>query len=146
MARVVHQLVRRFTNIYRDVLRISGCVGGYYNDVYSLSHEIIEWMDDPFGNYVPGWNYAFVSDDLQCDSRFASDLLETADPVEILTEANVSLPGTTFTYHVTEGMFIDFYTRASHSRSINGQYSFFEIGGQYGVNPRRQRRVPVTSN
>src|SRR4029077_5075987 len=39
-------------------------VGASYNplasgfpDVYPLSHEIVEWMDDPFtDNYTPGWN------------------------------------------------------------------------------------------
>jgi hypothetical protein len=107
---------------------------GHSPDIYSLSHEIIEWLDDPFAtNYTPGWNQAFLSDSQQCDSRYSFDLLETADPVQDLTESLVTLPGGSFPYHVTEGMFIDFYTRSNHSRSVNGQYSFFEIGEQYGV-------------
>jgi hypothetical protein len=107
---------------------------GYNPDVYALSHEVIEWLDDPFiNNFTPGWNQAFLSDSLQCDSRYSSDLLETADPVENVTESVVALPGGSFSYHVTEGMFIDFYTRSNHSRSVNGQYSFFEIGEQYGL-------------
>ena len=109
-------------------------LAGATPDIYSLSHEVIEWLDDPFiNNYTPGWNQAFLSESVQCDSRYSIDLLETADPVETVTESVVALPGGSFSYHVTEGMFIDFYTRSNHSRSVNGQYSFFEIGEQYGL-------------
>jgi hypothetical protein len=107
---------------------------GAIPDIYPLSHEVIEWLDDPFtNNFTPGWNDAFISDNQRCDSYIARDLLETADPVEVLAEGVVPLNGGQFTYHVTEGMFIDFYTRARRSRSINGQYSMFNIGAQYSV-------------
>ena len=107
---------------------------GSLPDTYPLSHEIIEWLDDPFiSNYTPGWDIPYISNKAQCDSRYANDLLETGDPVEVLTEAVVPLNGGAFTYHVTEGMFIDFYTRARRSRSINGQYSMFNIGAQFGI-------------
>jgi len=107
---------------------------GSLPDTYPLSHEVIEWLDDPFiSNYTPGWDIPYISNKAQCDSRYVNDLLETGDPVEVLTEAVVSLNGGAFTYHVTEGMFIDFYTRARRSRSVNGQYSMFNIGAQYGV-------------
>jgi len=109
-------------------------LGGIIPDTYPLSHEIIEWLDDPFvTNFTPGWNSAYISENLQCDSRHALDLLETGDPVETIDEGVVSLNGGQFTYHVTEGMFIDFYTRARRSRSINGQYSMFNIGAQFGI-------------
>ena len=107
---------------------------GLIPDTYPLSHEVIEWLDDPFtNNFTPGWNNAFISDNQRCDSHIARDLLETADPIEVLAEGVVPLIGGQFTYHVTEGMFIGFYTRARRSRSINGQYSMFNIGAQYGV-------------
>jgi len=110
-----------------------GTFGNQETDVYALSHEIIEWLDNPFNNNVtPGWNHPFISDHQQCDSH-PYDVLETADPVDVLTEAVVPLPGGAFTYHVTEGMFIDFYTRTRRSRSVNGQYSMFTIGAQYGL-------------
>ena len=109
-------------------------LAGAIPDTYPLSHEVIEWLDHPFiSNNTPGWNIPFISNKAQCDSRFVTDLLETGDPVEALTEAVVPLNGGAFTYHVTEGMFIDFYTRARRSRSVNGQYSMFNIGAQYGV-------------
>ena len=111
-----------------------GTFGNQLTDVSTLSHEVIEWLDDPFlNNFTPGWDMPYISTKAQCDSRFARDLLETADPIETLTEAIVPLPGGNFTYHVTEGMFIDFYTRARRSRSVNGQYSMFNIGAQYGL-------------
>jgi len=103
-------------------------------DVYSLSHEVVEWMDDPFiDNFSPGWNFPFLEPVERCDSGFVSGLLETADPVEFFPESAVALTGPNFTYHVTEAMFIDFYTRSPQSRSVNGQYSLFEIGLPFGL-------------
>jgi len=63
----------------------------------------------------------------------AGGRLEVADPVEFFLESGVELPGATFNYHVTEGMFIDFFTRSTRSRSVNGQYSMFEIGSPFGL-------------
>jgi hypothetical protein len=132
-------------NFSGNALQTFIATGGYYPhppiaDVYVLSHEIVEWMDDPFGNnFTPGWDFPFVSTDQRCDSSSDSsffpiyDRLEVADPVAIFEESSVALPGETFTYHVTEAMFLDFYTRSSRSRSYNGQYSFFEIGLPYGL-------------
>jgi len=109
-------------------------------DVAPLSHEVVEWMDDPFlNNFTPGWNIPFLSPVALCDSGFSGllsgtrDLLEVADVFEIFTESNVALPAPSFTYHVVEAAFIDFFTRASRSRSYNGQYSFFEIGLPFGL-------------
>lgn len=104
-------------------------------DVYSLSHEIVEWMDDPFGdNFTPGWNIPFLDPLERCDSgSIARGLLETGDPFEFFFDSGVELPTVSFNYHVTEAMFIDFYTRSSRSRSVNGQYSMFEIGRPYGL-------------
>ena len=109
---------------------------GGASDVYPLSHEVAEWMDDPFiNNFTPGWNYAFLDPVERCDSTGpgVGDILEVADPVEIFDDSSVSLSTNSFTYHVTEAMFIDFFTRADRSRSVSGQYSFFEIGAPYGV-------------
>jgi probable HAF family extracellular repeat protein len=106
----------------------------YGVDVYPLSHEVVEWMDDPFvDNYSAGWNYPYLEPIDRCDSGFTGDLLEVADPVEIFAESSVALPGGGLTYHVTEAMFIDFYTRRDRSRSVNGQYSMFNIGAPFGL-------------
>lgn len=108
---------------------------GGFPDVYPLSHEIAEWMDDPFvDNFTPGWNIPFIEPSERCNSgAIVRGLLEVADPVQFFTEAVVTLPSSGFTYHVTEAMFIDFYTRSDRSRSVNGHYSMFTIGAPYGL-------------
>jgi probable HAF family extracellular repeat protein len=105
-----------------------------FPDVYTLSHEIVEWMDDPFiDNYTPGWNLPFIESDRCLSGSIVRGLLEVADPVAFFLEARVTLPGTSFDYHVTEAMFIDFFTRSTRSRSVNDQYSMFTIGAPFGL-------------
>jgi hypothetical protein len=114
---------------------------GYLGDVSFLSHEVIEWMDDPFvDNHSAGWENPFYVGDppparARCDSFFEGrDLLETADPFETLGGLQNSLVVTNgYAYHIAEGAFIDFYTRSERSRSVNGQYSFFEIARPDGL-------------
>jgi hypothetical protein len=117
-------------------------VPGYLADVATFSHEVIEWMDDPFvDNHSAGWNNPFFLIDFpppvraRCDSYFEGhDLLETADPFEdLLGLEHTRVVTNGFVYHIAEGAFIDFYTRSDRSRSVNGQYSFFEIGRPYGL-------------
>ncbi len=104
------------------------------DDVYGLSHEIAEWMDDPFiDNFSPGWNIAFNESERCHSGGIARGRLEVADPVAFFSEAVVTLPAPGFNYHVTEAMFIDFYTRSPRSRSVNGQYSMFTIGAPFGL-------------
>lgn len=95
-------------------------------DIYVLSHEIVEWMDDPFDGYTPGWNFAFDDPTPRCVSTLY-DFLEVGDPVEIYRESQIPLYTSSFTYHVTDAVFIDFFTRSSRSRSVNGQYDLFGI-------------------
>ena len=115
---------------------ISAAFGGPVIDSYIMSHEVLEWLDDPFlDNVTAGWNIPFISPVNVCDSSgITNDLLEVADPVEsFIPEAVVPLNTSPFTYHVTEAMFIDFFTRSNPSRSVNGQYSMFTIGTQFGM-------------
>lgn len=112
--------------------------GTFRQDVFILSHEILEWMDDPFANnFTSGWDIpGLFPADVRCDSFSLTggrDLLEVADPIEFFFDGDIEIPGAAYSYHVTEAMFIDFFTRSSRSRSYNGQYSFFEIGIPYGV-------------
>lgn len=109
--------------------------GSYWPDIYTMSHEIVEWLDDPFGdNFTAGWNPPYIARGDRCDSTYvAGDAMEVADPVEMFVESAVALPTSTFTYHVTEAMFIDFFTRRDRSRSVNGQYSMFTFGAPYGL-------------
>jgi len=73
----------------------------------------------------------------RCDSSFVADRMEVGDVVEIFGDSEITLPAPSYSYHVTEAVFIDYFARASRSRSYNGQYSFFEFGVPYwgGVTP-----------
>jgi len=84
-------------------------------DIHALSHEVGEWMDDPFGNnIVPAWgNVGQVSG---CQNN-----LEDGDPVTG-TAFNVSLNG--FTYHPEDLVFLPWFSRQSPSSSVNGWYTF----------------------
>ena len=81
-----------------------------------LSHEVGEWLDDPFGNNpTPAWgNTGQVKG--QCQAN-----LEVGDP----------LTGTTFpvvrkgvTYHPQELAFSSWFYGPSPSIAVNGTYSF----------------------
>jgi probable HAF family extracellular repeat protein len=114
--------------------------GVFFSDTYALSHEILEWINDPFtNNFTPGWDIPFLEPPAtRCDGTIiADDMMEVGDVVEIFVDSDITLPAPSYSYHVTEGVFIDFFTRASRPRSYNGQYSFFEFGVPYwgGVTP-----------
>jgi len=92
-------------------------------DVYLLSHEVLEWLNDPFGqSTTPGWDNVGVTYP-HCVSL--GDLLEVADPLEFLSTSDVPIDTGTVTYHVADAVFIDWFTRTTPSRSANGQYTFF---------------------
>ncbi len=96
-------------------------------NVYPLSHEVLEWLDDPFtNNHTPGWDLAFQGPTPTCISS-VSDILEAADPVSKYPESVIPIATSGFEYKVTDGVFIDYFTRAQRSRSVNGQYSMFNI-------------------
>lgn len=84
-------------------------------DIHALSHEVGEWMDDPFGNnIVPAWgNVGQVSG---CQNN-----LEDGDPVTGIA-FNVTLNG--FTYHPEDLVFMPWFSRQSPSSSVNGWYTF----------------------
>jgi hypothetical protein len=101
-------------------------LGGYFPDISSLSHELSEWLSDPFtNNFTPGWNFPTDSSE-QCESGYERDLLEVCDQLDaLITSSNHGLPSSSFTYHVEDRVFLDFFTRAARSNSVNGQFSFF---------------------
>ena len=84
-------------------------------DIHALSHEVGEWMDDPFGNnIVPTWgNVGQVSG---CQNN-----LEDGDPVTG-TAFTASLNG--FTYHPEDLVFFSWFARQSPSIAVNGRYTF----------------------
>jgi hypothetical protein len=105
--------------------RLFGIYG--QGDTAVLSHEVAEWLMDPFLlNSTPGWNMPWLQTD-QCNSQAFNDALEVSDVLALSKpDSIISLPGT-HTYHVQDSVFLDFFTRQSPSRSVNGYYSMFNV-------------------
>ncbi len=84
-------------------------------DIHALSHEVGEWMDDPFGNnIVPAWgNVGQVSG---CQNN-----LENGDPV---TGIAFTVTTNGFTYHPEDLVFLPWFSRQSPSSSVNHWYTF----------------------
>jgi len=98
-----------------------------FQDTAVFSHEVLEWLDDPLGNnFTPGWDFAFIPYP-RCLSQLTDDELEVGDVFEFTPAGFIELNTTNGVYHLQEGAFIDYFTRNSTSRSVNGQYSFFGV-------------------
>ncbi|HEY7389191.1 MAG TPA: hypothetical protein VH640_11825 [Bryobacteraceae bacterium] len=84
-------------------------------DIHALTHEIGEWMDDPFvNNAVPGWKGGQVG--------ACSFVLEVGDPVTGIA-SDVTMNG--FTYHPEDLVFLPWFEKASApTTSVNGWYTF----------------------
>lgn len=85
----------------------------FAQDVSALSHEVGEWMDDPFGNN-PVPNVGSCS----------GSLLEVGDPIEVLPDFGTyaySLNG--FTYHLQDLALLPYFG-ASTAQSFLGRYTF----------------------
>lgn len=96
----------------------NGIFGGTFQDVVALSHEVSEWMDDPFiNNATPSW--LFPGSNTACQSN-----LETGDPIEVFANAGfpVTIDGTLF--HPQTEALLQWFSRKSPSDAIDGAYSF----------------------
>jgi hypothetical protein len=83
-------------------------------DVSALSHEVGEWVNDPFGNnLVPQWGH--IGQVAGCQNN-----LEVGDPLSGTTPISVKLNG--FTYHLQDLAFFSWFARESPSIAINGLY------------------------
>jgi hypothetical protein len=84
-------------------------------DINTLSHELGEWIDDPFiRSFVPAWGN--VGQVAGCDFT-----LETGDAVTG-TAFDVTMNG--FTYHPEDLVFLPWFAKQTPSTSVNGQYTF----------------------
>lgn len=95
-------------------------VGSFAQDVSALSHEVGEWIDDPF-----------VDNSVNCSND--NQLMEVGDPLE--NDVNYGaypyvLDG--FTYNLQSLVFLDYFG-APPDRRVNGWYSFQDDEG--GVCP-----------
>jgi hypothetical protein len=97
----------------------SGLFGAGFQDTAVLSHEVAEWINDPFGtNVVRPWStpkkpgYCF------------SNLLEVGDPIEDYSNANYTVTLNGKTYHVQDVAFFSWFSGDTPSIGAGGRYSY----------------------
>ena len=92
-------------------------------DIDALSHEVSEWMNDPYiTNTVPNWSVPSAS------QYGCSNLLEDGDPL-VGTAFNVKIGSTT--YHPQDEAFFSWFARQSPSIGINGYYTYLNSFNSY---------------
>jgi hypothetical protein len=92
---------------------------GSFGDVTGLSHEISEWMNDPFVNNATE-NWAFPgTNGQQCQNN-----LETGDPVEVTAHPGFPVTLHGFTYHPQTEALLQWFSRKTPSDAIDGAYSY----------------------
>jgi hypothetical protein len=97
------------------------------HDVYALSHEVAEWMSDPFvNNTVPQWVQPGTG---QC----FSNLLEVGDPVEALPEPGFSVVTNNHNYHLTDVAGLSWFAHRVPSRELGGAYSYLGLLPTYST-------------
>ncbi len=106
------------TLIYTGYFTPNVLVGPSRSDAYVLSHEVAEWLNDPYvTNAVPAWR------DPASGACF-NDLLEVADPVEFLANPSFTVRTSGRTYHVTDVAGISWFAHDVPSRELGGAYSY----------------------
>lgn len=88
-------------------------------DVYVLSHEVAEWVNDPFvTNIVPAWPLG----DGSC-----SNLLEVGDPVEFFPVPSFAVVTKNKNYHLTDVASLSWFAHKVPSRELGGKYSYLGL-------------------
>ena len=94
-----------------------GILGPTLADVTPMSHEISEWMNNPFGsNAVPAWQ---VPNSTGCQSN-----LETGDPLALMPNAGFPVLIDGFTYHPQNQVLMQWFQRGTTSDAFEGAFSF----------------------
>jgi hypothetical protein len=96
----------------------SGLVANGNADVYTMSHEVSEWANDPYvNNIVPTW-------DQPDGSTCFSNLLEVGDPLEALPTPWYTIKVGTTTFHPSDIAGISWFAQTTPSTEQNGLYSY----------------------
>jgi hypothetical protein len=94
-----------------------GILGTSLADVTPMSHEISEWMNNPFGgNLVPAWQ---VPNSSGCQNN-----LETGDPLALMPNAGYPVLIDGFTYHPQNQVMMQWFQRGAASDAYEGAFSF----------------------
>jgi hypothetical protein len=106
----------------------SGTFGSPLVDVVPLSHEVAEWLNDPFVGTVPGINWIppaiLPNQGGACIPNF-----ETGDPLEAPLVAFTKVTNET-TYHLQDEVFLPWYLQGTPSFSVNGWNTFQNLSAQ----------------
>ncbi len=92
-------------------------------DINALSHEVAEWLNDPFGtNVVPVWS-------VPSEPQYGcSNVLEVGDPLVGVTFTASTSYGT---YTMQDEVFFPWFARQSPSLSFGGRYTFLGTFSTY---------------
>jgi len=95
-------------------------------DVQPLSHEVAEWLNDPFvGALAVGYVNLIPPAVIPLTGGACIINFETGDPLEFDLPAAVFTKTTNnTTYHLQDEVFLPWYLHSTPSFSVNGQYSF----------------------
>jgi len=92
-----------------------GVQGGFAEDVSALSHELAEWLNDPFGtNVVPNW-ISPIAPQYGCNN-----FLEVGDPLVGVVFTVSGFSGS----HLQDEAFFSWFARQTPSIAINGLYTY----------------------
>jgi hypothetical protein len=99
-------------------------LGLSFVDVVPLSHEVAEWLNDPFVGAIPGVNW--IPPAIPSVSPGAGGCIpnfETGDPLESAPYTFPKVTNST-TYHLQDEVFLPWYLQAPSSFSVNGWNTF----------------------
>jgi hypothetical protein len=95
-----------------------GLVSNGVADVYTVSHEVSEWANDPYvSNVVPEW-------DQPNGSTCFSGYLEVGDPVEALPKPWYAIKAGSATFHPSDIAGVSWFAHTKPSTEQNGHYSY----------------------
>lgn len=97
-------------------------IGTSFVDVVPLSHEVAEWLNDPFVGGFAGVNFippaVLPGQGGSCIFNF-----ETGDPLEAVPYTFAKVTNST-TYHLQDEVVLPWYLHTTPSFSVNGWYTF----------------------
>jgi len=108
---------------------IFGAPGVTLADIWAPSHELAEWMDDPFvDNATPAWGLP------QAPKSCFSNLLEVGDPIEFFKDPAFPVTLNGKTYHPQDLAFFSWLAHQTPSIGEGGRYSYLA--------PAKLRAIP----
>ena len=109
---------------YAEPGTLSDPLGGGFIDVVPLSHEVAEWLNDPFVGAFPAGGINLIPPAVLPGQGGACIVnFETGDPLESLPFTFTKTTNSTV-YHVQDEVVLPWYLHTTPSFSVNGWYTF----------------------